>query len=331
VRPVVDALRPSVMVFVRTEVWPVLAREAAAAGAGLLLVNAVLSEGSGRLRQPARSLMAALYARLDAVGAVSQAHADRYVRLGVSPQRVQVTGDARFDQVWSRIEARGLYELRDADDAVDRVPAPLRPIWAALRDRDAFTVVAGSTWPADEEVVLPAFAGIARERDRARLVVAPHEPTPEHLEGLERRLDALGLRHVRLGELVGGGGVEDGAPPVVLVDRMGVLADLYGLADATYVGGGFGRAGLHSVVEPAALGVPVLFGPAHGNAREAGDLVGAGGGRVVESSADVEAYLAGWLRDPAAAAGTGRRAREFVRAETGAAARNAELVARLLP
>jgi hypothetical protein len=81
------------------------------------------------MSQPARWLMAAAYRRLDAVGAVSRGPRDRYVRLGVPQDRVRVTGDARFDQVWSRIEARGLYGLRDADAAVDRVPEPLRPIW----------------------------------------------------------------------------------------------------------------------------------------------------------------------------------------------------------
>jgi 3-deoxy-D-manno-octulosonic-acid transferase len=332
VRPVLAALRPAAVVFVRTEVWPVLARDAAEGGARLLLVNAVLSEGSGRMSRPARSLMAALYGRLDGVGAVSEDHASRYVRLGVPPGRVRVTGDARFDQVWSRIEGRGLYGLRGADDAAHRVPEPLRPLWTALRDPAAFTVVAGSTWPADDDVILPAMAALRNPSPsggarRLRLIAAPHEPTPRHLAALEQRLDRLGLPHARLTPLLDGGGP---VPEAVIVDRMGVLADLYGLADAAYVGGGFGRAGLHSVVEPAALAVPVLFGPAHGNAREADDLARAGGGLVVRSAGDVTAALGGWLADPGSAMAAGARAREFVRGETGAAARNADLVAEFI-
>jgi 3-deoxy-D-manno-octulosonic-acid transferase len=266
--------------------------------------------------------MSAVYRRLDGVGAVSEAHASRYRELGVPADRVRVTGDARFDQVWARVERRGLYGLRGAEDAAERVPDSLRPIWSALHDPSTFTVVAGSTWPADERVLLPPLTVLRRDR-RIRMVIAPHEPSPAHVEALERRLDRLSLRHSRLGALL----TAAASPPqVVVADRLGVLADLYGLADAAYVGGGFGRAGLHSVVEPAALGVPVLFGPAHGNAREAAELVTRGGGFVVTSTADVESRLRALADEPGAAAAAGEEARAFVRAETGSAGRNVDLI-----
>jgi 3-deoxy-D-manno-octulosonic-acid transferase len=341
VRPVLEALRPSAIVFVRTEVWPVLAREAAAAGIPLLLVNAVLSEGSGRMKPTARWFMAPAFRRLDRVGTVSREHADLYRRLGVPEDRIRVTGDARFDQVWTRIEDRGLYGLRGAPDAAAKVPEAVRPVWRLLDDPDVFTVVAGSTWAEDEAVLLSPFTVLRRDR-AIRLIIAPHEPTPAHLNELERRLDGLSLRHARLGAFLtagvsgrfegAGGTAAMSAPPgrtppeVVVVDRMGLLADLYGLADAAYVGGGFGHAGLHSVVEPAALGVPVLFGPAFGNSREAGELAARGGGFVVRSAAEVEDRLHQLSDDRAAAAAAGSLAREYVRSETGSAIRNAELV-----
>jgi 3-deoxy-D-manno-octulosonic-acid transferase len=341
VRPVLEALRPSAIVFVRTEVWPVLAREAAAAGIPLLLVNAVLSEGSGRMRPMARWFMAPAFRRLDRVGTVSPEHADLYRRLGVPEDRIRVTGDARFDQVWTRIEARGLFGLRGAPDAAAKVPETVRPVWRLLDDPDVFTVVAGSTWSEDEAVLLSPFTVLRRDR-AIRLIIAPHEPTPAHLNELERRLDGLSLRHARLGAFLtagvagrfegAGGTAAMSAPPgrtppeVVVVDRMGLLADLYGLADVAYVGGGFGRSGLHSVVEPAALGVPVLFGPAFGNSREAGALAAGGGGFVVRSAAEVEERLHQLSDDRAAAGAAGALAREFVRAETGSAIRNADLV-----
>lgn len=341
VRPVLESLRPAAIVFVRTEVWPVLAREASESGVRLLLVNAVLSEGSGRLKPLGRWFMEPVFRRLDRVGAVSPEHADRFQRLGVPPDRIRVTGDARFDQVWSRIEERGLYALRGEPDAAQRVPEPLGPLWRLLDDPEVFTVVAGSTWAADEAVLLSPITVLRRDRP-IRLLIAPHEPTPANLDALERRLDDLALRHARLGAFLtagvssrfeGAGGTRAiSAPPgrtppeVVVVDRMGVLADLYALADVAYVGGGFGGSGLHSVVEPAALGVPVLFGPAHGNAREADELAARGGGFVVHSAGDVENRLHRLSDDPAAVAEAGARAREYVRSETGSAGRNAELV-----
>jgi 3-deoxy-D-manno-octulosonic-acid transferase len=111
-----------------------------------------------------------------------------------------------------------------------------------------------------------------------------------------------------------------------VVDRLGVLADLYTRGDAAFVGGGFGRNGLHSVIEPAAIGVPVLFGPNHGNAREAGALAAAGGGFVVEGAGGLEDRLRDLMDEPIRIRSLGESARAYVESETGAAARNAELI-----
>ncbi len=322
VRRVLNVVDPDVIAFVRTEVWPVVTREAAQAGAKQVLVNAVLSENSGRLRWLGRSFLEAAYRRLDQVGAVSESHAERYELLGVPPGRIRVTGDARFDQVWDRIEARGLARLRGEPDAVDRVPDELRPYWEALDDDGTFTLVAGSTWPADEKVLLPAVGVLKRSR-AFRMVIAPHEPTAPHLEVLERRMERQSLRHARLSALAAAGAT---APEVVVVDRLGILADLYALGDAAYVGGGFGADGLHSVVEPAAIGVPVLFGPHHGNAREAGALAAAGGGFVVEGPGGLEDRLRELMDEPIRIQSIGKTARAFVESETGAARRNAEVI-----
>jgi 3-deoxy-D-manno-octulosonic-acid transferase len=115
-----------------------------------------------------------------------------------------------------------------------------------------------------------------------------------------------------------------------VVDRVGVLGDLYALADVAYVGGGFHSAGLHSVIEPAAFGAPVLFGPRCTDSRDAGLLIAAQGGRAAANAQELGAALAGWLPDAAARADAGRRAREMVHAGIGAAERSYELVKALL-
>ncbi len=310
-----DALRPGVIAFVRTEIWPVLGREATRRGVRHVLVNAVLGAGSSRLRAGSRFLLGPAYRRLDAVGAVAKADAARFALLGVSPERVRVTGDARFDQVWARV-----VRLREAG-ATERLPLLRR-----LNDGVATTVVAGSTWPADEARLVPAFAR-ARAAGPLRLIVAPHEPTEAHLVGVERALDAAGVTHARLAAVEAS---DAPLPEAVVVDRVGVLADLYAIADVAYVGGGFGHDGLHSVVEPAALGVPVLYGPRHGNAREADALAWAGGGTVVRSASELEEMLVALVLDPERRAEAGRAALEFVRSELGGAAANAELIAEFL-
>jgi 3-deoxy-D-manno-octulosonic-acid transferase len=248
--------------------------------------------------------------------------------MGVPPGRIRVTGDARFDQVYARIEDRGLTGV--AASGAGTVPEDLRPIWSLLRDPDRFTLVAGSTWPKDYDVLLPAIPLVARARP-LRVLIAPHEPTPAHLRALERKLDDRGIRHARLSALLAepanaGSGTDPDPPLVVLIDRLGILADLYALAQAAYVGGGFGKDGLHSVIEPAALGVPVLFGPRHGNAREAGALAAAGGGHVVEGSGGLEDRLRELMDRDRVAAKVGANARRYVLSEMGAAARNASLI-----
>ncbi|MEX2610003.1 MAG: glycosyltransferase N-terminal domain-containing protein [Gemmatimonadota bacterium] len=324
VRRALDALRPDALVFVRTEIWPVLVREAAARGIPCALLNAVLSSGSTRASGVGRWALEPAYARLTAIGAVSDEDAARFPALGVPAGRVRVTGDARFDQVWGRVHG-GADAGAPAAPAAARGAAHEPPAVAAVRRGPGVLLVAGSTWPADEALLVPALAAVRRAYG-VRAVIAPHEPTPAHLDGLERTLVAAGLEHARLAAVEAG----TPAPDVVVVDRVGVLADLYKAGSLAWVGGGFGVDGLHSVVEPAALGLPVLFGPRFGNAREAEALAAEGGGFVARTAAEAEAALRRLLADRAAREDAGRAALDFVRARLGGAAANAALVEELL-
>lgn len=306
-----EVLRCSVLVFTKSEVWPVLTAEAAKRGIPSALLSATLPPSSGRLSRAGRLLLSPAHRRLSAVGAISEEDAGRYALLGVPGELRSVMGDSRFDQVLTRA------------GSTDWSAPPL----SLLRADGALTVVAGSTWPGDEERLIPAFATVAGGHPWLRLILAPHEPTPKGLAAAERLLDRSGLSHLRLS------GVEAGAKngaSVTLVDRVGVLGDLYALADAAYVGGGFGRRGLHSVLEPAAFGVPVIFGPRHRNAREAAELVRAGGGFEVSGGAGLRATLGLLLADARARAAAGQAAAGYLQAGAGAAGRGAEIVLRLL-
>jgi 3-deoxy-D-manno-octulosonic-acid transferase len=286
-----DALSPSALVFSKLDVWPVLAERAAARGIKLGLVSATLSSRSSRRSLLARALLHDAYARLDAVGAISADDAERLVGVGVRPSVIQITGDTRYDEVW-----------RTAASAADAFPE--------LAGRSI--CVAGSTWPADERVILPGWLAT-----NLRLIVAPHEPTPTHVLSLETWAASHKVPSSRLSS---GSTTAD----LVIVDSVGVLARLYARATVAYVGGGFHSAGLHSVLEPAAFGVPVLFGPRHTGSRDAGLLLAAGGGFVVKSAAEFRERLSA---DPRAA---GAAAKEVVRQGLGAAKRSVDLVERLM-
>jgi hypothetical protein len=254
-----DALRPDVIAFSKTDVWPNLTREAARRGVRLLMISGTLPASSSRLRGPARRLLLPAYRRLDHIAAISREDAERFGSLGVPPGRRSVMGDAHFDRVLARVAA------------IDRQSGLLRRLEVPQP-----VLVAGSTWPADEQRLLGVLAALREAGAPLRTILVPHEPSEEHLRQTEARLAALGLASVRLGSLQGAWTGEE----ILLVDRVGVLGELYALAAIAYVGGGYGSAGLHSVLEPAAFGIPVLFGPRHTNAREAGELVRAGGAFV---------------------------------------------------
>ena len=246
----------------------------------------------------ARGLLRDAYATLDAVGAIDPADADRLVALGVRPETIVITGDTRYDQVWSRAQA------------------------AAMHPPARLTIVAGSTWPSDERVLLPAW--LASAPPRARLVIAPHEPTPAHLAAIERWARTAGVRYARLDH------PDAATADLVLVDRVGILGDLYATADIAFVGGAFHAAGLHSTLEPAAFGVPVLFGPRHHGSRDAALLLAANAAHTVASTPDLAARLTEWSAADTLRRAAGARALAVVRQGLGAAQRSAAIVERLL-
>ncbi|MBK8250727.1 MAG: hypothetical protein IPK85_25535 [Gemmatimonadetes bacterium] len=297
------ALRPSALVFSKLDVWPVLAEECARARVSLGMVSATVGPASARRGRMARAILREAHAAFTAVGAIGPEDAQRLAELGFPRGAITVTGDTRYDQVVGRAAA------------VDRYA----PLLAALGDRRP-TLVAGSTWPSDEAVLGPAWEAVRTRVAGARLIVAPHEPTAAHLAPIEAWARGAGLNWARLG---------DATPEteVVVVDRVGVLGELYALATVAWVGGGFHGAGLHSVLEPAAFGAPVVFGPRHDNARDAGLLISCGGGCVVVDLPAAIDAVHRWLTDPTVAGGA---ALQLVRAGTGASDRSYELVRRLV-
>jgi 3-deoxy-D-manno-octulosonic-acid transferase len=307
-RVVLDALAPRVLAFAKLDVWPTLVAEASARGVRTALLSATLAEQSGRRSHFASAFTRDAYAMFDAVGAVDDADAIRLIQLGVREQAITVTGDTRYDQVWARAQPNA---SRDA------FLAPLRG--------DRPTLVAGSTWHADERHLLEAWITVRAAVPDARLIIAPHEPTQMHLAHLEKWAAAHKLSVARVSTLP-----NNAQSDVILVDGVGKLGDLYALADVAFVGGGFHSAGLHSVLEPAAYGVPVLFGPRHEKSRDAASIIAEDAGGSVTDYTAIAARLEALLTRPDTRAAEGARARGIVEKGLGASARSLELVRGLL-
>lgn len=312
VNRLLQALEPDVLVFVKLDVWPELSTQAATTGTSVAIVAATVSPGSGRLRWPVRQLLRPGYQAIAAAAAIAREDAERLERLGVPRDRIQVLGDPRFDSVVDRVRAIS------SEDPLLRF------------GQGAPTMVAGSTWPADELVVLQAFFEVRQRCLEARLILVPHEPTSEYLGRVDRAALAIGLPPPqRLS-------AAKGPAPFLVVDRVGVLAALYGAGVMAYVGGGFGSAGLHSVLEPAAWSLPVIFGPRWRNSRDAALLLEAGAAvalprpRTGAPARVLQEQWSEWIRNDELRRDQGRRARSVVESGAGSSARSAEMLVGLL-
>jgi 3-deoxy-D-manno-octulosonic-acid transferase len=304
-RGMISALRPNALVFSKLDIWPALTEQVSLAGIPVGVISATLPESSGRRGPLARAFLADAYGAITRVGAIDQADADRLRQQGVRSERISVTGDTRYDQVWARAQ---------------RTPSQLTQSLRSARP----TLVAGSTWPSDEEHLFSAWLRIRNKIPDARLIIAPHELSDTHLRNIEHWARGKTLKFARLDTL------DAPRADVLLIDRFGVLGDLYTLADVAYIGGGFHSAGLHSVLEPAAFGAPVLFGPRNEKSRDPAKLIEAGGGAEVSGDVEISIRLGDWLGSPTARAVAGSAARAVVQKGLGAAERSYELVSTLL-
>ncbi len=264
------------------------------------------------MRGYARYLLRATWARLELACATGEVDALRLVHMGVRGATVHVTGDPGIDSAASRIAA--------AD--------PQAPYRAPFQADPRPTVVAGSTWAVDDRVLLPALVAIRAEVPGLRVIIAPHEPGLEYVNELLERLRADGWSATTLGEIERRGAVVDvGA---VVVDRVGVLAHLYSAASVSYVGGGFHDRGLHSVLEPAAAGSPIIFGPRHFNAPVAAALLRAGGAKIAADERELAATVKYWLGDDGSRRTAGASAIDYIDCHRGAADRTAVLLDHLM-
>lgn len=268
--PTAAALRrtaPSALVLIETELWPSWIAAATRLDVPVLVVSGRISDRSFPRYRRLRRLLAPTLARISAVGARSEVDAERFVALGVPGDRVEVTGDLKL--------------------APPAAPPRLDPELArALSAAPCW--VAGSTHPGEELAAWRATEEVRARGEKLVLVVAPRHP--EKQDAAEAALRAAGARPRRRSKLTGAP-LEDG--DVLLLDTLGELAGLYGVARAAFVGGSLVPVGGHNLLEPLQAGCPVLFGPHVGNARESARLlIRTGAGTQVSDAQALAAGLA---------------------------------------
>jgi 3-deoxy-D-manno-octulosonic-acid transferase len=310
VRRFFTRVRPRLAVIFETELWPNLYHECGRRRVPLVLASARLSPRSvGRYRRLG-ALFRETLARGVVVAAQGEADATRFRSLGADPASTHVTGNLKFDfSVPEDIAGRGR--------SLRAYYAGERPVW-----------VAGSTHGGGEEEALIEAQKIVRSRHpRALLVLAPRHPN--RFGEVAAQLVSRGVRFVRRSQQPAAGATAEAE--ILLLDTLGELLDFYAAADVAFVGGSLVPVGGHNLLEPAALGLPILTGPNNSNSEEAARLLIAGGAvAVVHDPQDLADKVATLFAEPDTRARMGAQGRAFVAANKGALAKLMELIVPLL-
>lgn len=312
-RRFVVLVRPRAVMFVKYEFWGNFLSEIRRRDIPLYLISAIFRPGQSFFKSWGGTFRAMLpcYTHI-----FVQDEDSRRLLETIGVTNVTVAGDTRFDRVVDIAgHPRELPAVRAwADNDEFAVPGAHRG------PRRPFTLVAGSSWPADEEYYIPWL----NAHPQVHAIIAPHEFDDRRLEVLQRSLTGKSVFLSTIGE--------DGKiahdTQVLIADCYGLLSSLYQFADAAIIGGGLG-AGIHNINEAAVYGIPVAFGPNHAKFKEALDLRTAHGrsasgatpmtaASVYANAAQCRDILERWLTDAEARKEAGAAARHYIYTHTGA-------------
>jgi 3-deoxy-D-manno-octulosonic-acid transferase len=315
VRRALARFDPRLLIVVESELWPGLLSGARRHGAPVVVVNGKMSAKSHRWHARTGWLRRVLR-ELELVLVQTEEHAVRFRSLGVPSERVRVTGNMKYD-----LTPPGLADARDTLRAA-----------LGFTDND-LVVIGGSLHEQEDEALLDAFAAVRAAVPPSGLIVVPRYPADTPL--VEQHARARGYDPVRKSAVQAGAALPPGTRGVLIVDTIGELGRLYDAADVAFVGGSLfyrgSNKGGHNLMEPAILGVPVLFGPYNFSFKETvEDLIAADAGRLVRDASALRDALVTLACDPAARRALGQRGAEVVRGKRGATERNYALIAQVL-
>jgi 3-deoxy-D-manno-octulosonic-acid transferase len=311
VRRAMRRVRPDLLVLAELELWPNLIGAARACGARVAVVNGRLSDRSFRGYRRIRWLLQPVLAQLDLVAAQNPQYAARFVELGVPAQRVVATGSVKFDGCQTDRQNPATRELSQL---------------AGITVEDV-VFLAGSTQEPEETLALETFRQLSPKFPRLRLILVPRHA--ERFAAVAELLSRSGVSWRRRTQLDAAG--HDPLARVLLVDRIGELGAWWGLAQIAFVGGSLGTRGGQNMIEPAAYGAAVSFGPRTQNFRDVvAALLTADAAVVVADGNELTAFVRRCLEDPSFACALGQRARSVAMANQGATARTIDLLTQTL-
>jgi 3-deoxy-D-manno-octulosonic-acid transferase len=322
IRQAFDRIRPDLILLTEVELWPNWLAEARRRQVPVAVINGRLSPRSFHRYRWLGRAFARYTAAIRLWAMQNQLYAERLRQLHIPAERIAVTGSMKFDglnRAGITTQTRTLAELFGLSQPDD--PGKTELVW-----------VAGSTQEPEERIVLDVYRSLLKRFPGLRLILVPRHP--ERCPELARWMESSGwtvIRRSTLGQTTERsrsldpacpGNSPQPSPPVILVDTLGELIHVWGLADVAFVGGSFGNRGGQNMLEPAALGVAVVFGPNVWNFQDVAEqLCHHRAARQVLSPQELEAALSELLSTPHLRQEIGHRARQFVQTQQGAVLR----------
>ena len=314
VKPAIRNIRPDLLVLTELELWPNLVAAAKQHGAKVAVVNGRLSEKSYRGYRRIQWFVERVLGQIDLIAVQYEDYAERFLALGARRSAVQITGSIKFD---------GARTNRNAPE-IERL--------AHLAGIDASDIVflAGSTQDPEEAIALSVFERLSWEFPNLKLILVPRHP--ERFDEVASLLDRRGIPWKRRSKLPLAPSPQPLTPPapILLVDAVGELGYWWGTAHIAFVGGSLTQRGGQNMIEPAAYGAAVSFGPNTWNFRDVVTLfLSQDAAIVVKNEAELEAFVRRCLTDATFANNLGRRAQQLVLQQQGAADRTIEMLNQL--
>jgi 3-deoxy-D-manno-octulosonic-acid transferase len=308
VRTAIRRVRPTLLVLAELELWPNLILAAKERGTRVAIINGRMSDHSFPGYRRIRPLISRLLRQIDFIAAQNEESAERFRALGAPADRVRVTGSLKYDGAQT--------------DRNNSRTASLRQL--ANISAEDIVFLAGSTQEPEEQMAIDIYRRLSPQHPKLRLILVPRHP--ERFEAVAKVLNHSGLAWQRRTELENRRD-PTGRRPIILVDTVGELGAWWGTATIAFVGGSLGSRGGQNMIEPAAYGAAVSFGPNTWNFRDVvAALVTADAAVVVRNANELDDFIRRCLDEPRYAAALGLRAHRLVQSQLGATGRTIALV-----
>jgi len=295
VKKLYSIVNPALFIIVKHDIWPNHIWYAKARNIPVILIDAYLKKTLLERSMFVKRVFKNLYSDFDLVLTASQEDKKRFKEFIYNMDKVIVTGDTRFDQVFKAALSNDMSKEKDLKI-------------------DTKVFVAGSTWQQDDNILIPAIDRIIKEQKDFFVLLVPHEPSEKNIENLANHLDQYGIKYSIFSQK---GLIFQKDSKVIIIDKMGILSRLYKLGDIAYVGGGFST-GVHNVLEPVVYGIPVFMGTRYDNSPEARELIMQKGAYSAASAEELYKGIMSFIKDNEKRMSCGKIAQKFIQDNLGA-------------